>query len=158
MTDLLLSDIFRNISYVTLIGLLVGAMFFVILGLREIREQSFSGVLYVVVGLFFLCSHLYYLGNIPPDSKGAFDTTDMSAWRWIATLMAPAIMALFIAMSLASFLRTRFKMATIEIFFGLTLFCYLYMLGSEWPTDMQAAVTSLYLFAFFKVELTTDYV
>ena len=156
MTDLLLSDIFRDISYVTLVGLLLGAIFFVILGFREIREQSMAGVLYVVVGLFFLCSHFFYLTNIPPDSKGAFNTADMSAWLWLAALLAPAIIAMFVLQSTVSFLRARFKLAWVEVFFGLTLFCYLYMLGQEWPMDLKAAVTSLYLFAFFKVELTTE--
>jgi hypothetical protein len=156
MTDLLLSDIFRDISYVTLIGLLLGAIFFVILGMREIREQSMSGILYVVIGLFFVCTHFFYLMNIPPDSKAAFNTADLSVWMWIAVILAPAIMAMFILQGVISFLRTRFKLASIEVFFGLTLFCYLYMLGQAWPMDLKAAVTCFYLFAFSKVELTTE--
>ena len=40
----------------------------------------------------------------------------------------------------------------IKMFFGLTLFCFLYMLGESWPTDIKIILSGIWLLILFKTE------
>jgi hypothetical protein len=41
----------------------------------------------------------------------------------------------------------------VKLFFGLTLLCYLYILGANWPLDIRAVLTLVWLGFFFKTEM-----
>ena len=45
-------------------------------------------------------------------------------------------------------------MPAVKVFFGLTLLCYLYMVGQSWPIDVKGILTIIWLTMLFKTELS----
>ena len=54
-----LKDIFAGSSFLILTGLIAAAFFFAMAGLREIRDGSLEGLLYLALSLFFALAHLF---------------------------------------------------------------------------------------------------
>jgi len=60
---------------------------------------------------------------------------------------------LFLARGLFNFARYESYDGLVKLFFGLTLFCFVFMLGSNWPLDVRAILALIWVAVFFKVEL-----
>ena len=147
--------IIGNHAYYLLIGLLTGALFFMMVGFRELRQQNLEGLLYLTISLFFIVIHLYFIFNLPIDSSFYPQIADIDIWDWCFLISAPSLIILFLLLGLYNLMIADFRTAMIKIFFGLTLVCYLYMLGTSWPTDVKAILTLLWCFIWFDIELST---
>ncbi len=152
-----LVKIFADSSFMLLVGLLVGSIFFIITALRSLREDHMEGSLYGAVGLFFAAAHVYYLLNIPPDSQAAFVIPVLNLWSWLVLLFAPALVALFLLYTLINWIMARSKAGFFSLFFGLTLACLIFLIGKEWALDIRGILVATWAFFFFAVQLETAF-
>ena len=114
-----------------------------------------EGLVYLTIALFFVSAHLLLLFNIPIDNSLSYITSQLNIWIWLIIILAPALIFLFVSFGLVNFLFNNSRLGLVKIFFGLTLLCYLFMLGSSWPVDLKGIITFLFCFAWFEVELST---
>ncbi len=150
--DQQLASIFANASSFLLVGALVAALFFAGAGLRELRSDFLQGLLLIGIAGFFVAAHLYYFLNIPDGSRFAAEVTDLDFWGWGAMLLAPALIVMFLARGICDVAQQLRQVALIRLFFGLTLLCFVYMIGSTWSTDTKAIVTAFYGFTWLGLE------
>ncbi len=147
--------IFDSPSFYLLCGLIIASLFFLMAGIRELKEQQFEGLLYLVVSLFFAVVHTAYLFCLPIDDILSVLTASLTFFDWAALIFGPALIALFLVFGIFNLLQTNLRTALIKIFFGLTLLCFLYMLGPNWPTDVKGILAMIWCLIWFEVELVT---
>lgn len=155
--DQTLNIIFSNASAYLLSGLVAASLFFVMVGIRELSDQQHDGYLYVVIGLFFLGAHFYLLMNLPAYSNitaGSMQNLRL-VWNWLATIFAPALIALFLLIGLYNFVITQVKIGLTKLFFGVSLTAFLYWLGQSWAIDVKGILTLVWTLIWFDVELET---
>ena len=144
-----------NSNYYFLTGLIATALFFAMAGLKDLSRQLQEGLLYVAMAVLFFSYHLYLLYNIPVNSTIANINGDINFWVWLAALVSPALIALFLLSGVVSFLRSLYHSGLVKIFFGLTLLCYIYMLGQGWAADIKGIMTIIYSGVWVNLELRT---
>ncbi len=150
-----IAHVVSNGTYLLLAGLVAAALFFAMAGLRELQSVSLEGILYLALSMFFITVHLYLLSNLPPDGILGLMIAKLTLWTWLGLLYAPGLIALFVLMGLFSFCTEKYHCGLVHIFFGLTLLCYLYMIGSNWPVDVKGILTLIYGLVWFNLELRT---
>ena len=151
--DQSINIVFAQGSFLFLAGLIVAALFFARTGLQELTSNIIEGLLYLAFAVFFFCLHFYCLLNMPRFSYLAKITTDMNIWNWLLVFLAPVVIGLFILIGTFNFIKSHRHAGLVKLFFGLTLYCYLYMLGSSWPIDTKAIMTICYGYIWFNLEL-----
>jgi len=150
-----LEYIFAGSSLLILSGLVAAALFFAMAGLREIKESCQEGLLYLALSLFFALAHIFLLFNATSANCINHAVAQSDFWGWLISLLAPVLIILFLGFGLFNFLTARFREALVKTFFGLTLACYLYMLGSHWPVDVRGILILIWGGTWFNLELTT---
>ena len=145
-----------DINYIVLVLMLSASLFFLMAGIRSLRNACFEGLLFVAVALFFVVAHIFYLNNLPISSEVSFLIRRFDIWVWLTYLFAPSLIVLFISFGIVNFFLDYFQFGLIKIFFGMTLLCYLFMIGNTWPFDVRGIITILFSFAWFEVELSTE--
>jgi hypothetical protein len=148
----LISISFIDLTSFQLSALLASALFCFMVGLRELRHEDFFGLLYILIGIFFLSVHGYLLWNLPQD---ATPSGNIGFWQWLIQFLAPALIVLYLVFGAFSLMMARFRTAIIKLFFGLTLICYLFMLGPDWPMDVRGILVLIWSGLWFEVELET---
>ena len=138
-----------------LYGLLTAALFFAMVGIRELRDERLDGLLFVVMAAFFAIAHVFYLVQLPPESALAGIITRVEIWKWLAFILAPVLIFLYLLFGLYSFVCYRFRDGLLKLFFGLTLLCYLYMVGQHWAIDVKGILTLTWTLIWLNVELGT---
>jgi len=151
--DHILTEIFADGAFVQVAALLGATLFFVTVGLIEVRQEHPEGFLYLTIALFFVTAHIACLVNLPTHLEAIGKETVFSIWDWLALLLAPALIALYLLRSVLDFVFSHSRKGLVKLFFGLTLLCYLYMLGTNWPIDIKGVMTLVWLSLFFKLEL-----
>ena len=131
-----------------LIGL---ALFFLILGLREIKQEHPQGYFFLTLCLFFLVGHFLQMSSLPEGFISAVG--GLGLWTWLTLIMAPALIALFVLRALVGFLFSQGREGMVKLFFGVTLLCFVYMLGSDWPVDVKGILAIVWLTVLLRVEL-----
>ncbi len=145
-----LIKIFTDVTLLQLMALLAGSLFFAAVDFRVYQEDQFESVLYMALSVFFLIAHIFYLFSIPPDY---LHLNLQNPWYWFVSLLAPALIFLLLSFALFGFVTTHVWEGGIKLFFGLTLFCYLFMLGSHWPIDIRGILTIVYSGIWIRLEL-----
>ncbi len=155
--DQTLNSIFGQASAYLLSALVAASLFFVMVGIREITDHQHEGYLYIVLGLFFLGAHFYLLWNLPAytDARAGSMQNLMLVWNWLATVFAPALIALFLLIGLYNFVITQVKIGLTKLFFGASLTAFLYWLGQSWAIDVKGILTLVWTLIWFDVELET---
>jgi hypothetical protein len=112
---------------------------------------------YAFLGLSFafLVAHAYYLFTYSGILKGAGLAIDQAAIRWVVKALLPVLVALFTTLAVVSFFRLKVRAGIFKLFFGLTLFCCLYLIGDSWPLYLQCLLTLGWLVAWFQTEFAT---
>jgi hypothetical protein len=155
--DQYLNSLFGQASIYLLSGLVAAALFFIMVGIRELADNQHEGYLYVVIGLFFMGAHFYLLTNLPAyqgTPAGSIQNL-MLVWNWLVTIMAPALIALFLLIGLYNFVITQVKVGLTKLFFGISLTAFLYWLGQSWAVDLKGILTIVWTMIWFDVELET---
>jgi hypothetical protein len=132
-----LNEIFAGGSWFQITALLWGALFFAVVGTREVRHGFAEGYLYLTLGIFFAVAHAVVTVNAL-DNGLLPGIGHLNLWTWLVGLFAPVLIALFCLRGLTSLVLLERREGLFRVFFGLTLLCYLYMLGSHWPIDVRA--------------------
>jgi hypothetical protein len=148
-----MTDIFADITFYQLSGLLGLALFFLLAGIREIRTDCSEGYLYLTVAVFLAVAHAVVLENALSCDPRPPALTGMNLWHWLVVLAAPALIVLFVLRSIFSFIALDGREGLIKLFFGLTLLCYLYLVGADWPADVRGLLTVVWIGFFFKTEM-----
>ncbi len=151
--DYTIEHVLTSGSYLLLAGLVAAALFFAMAGLRELQSRVLEGLLYLFLSLFLVTVHACLLANLPPDGRLGLMIARMNLWTWLTLLYAPGLIALFLVRSVVSFFTEQYRPGLVKLYFGLTLICFLYMVGSSWPVDMKAILALLYGLVWFNVEL-----
>ncbi len=149
--DIMLS----STPFLFLTGLLAAALFFLMVAIRDLRSDRYEGFMYFPLAMFFGAAHGFYLWYFPIDSTASMFFADLNVWTWLAYALAPALFILFIVLGLFSLVRINVAAAMVKIFFGLTLVCYLFMLGTDWAPDVKGIITFIYCLTWFHVEFET---
>ena len=149
--DLEIFRIFTQTTQLLLIGLVAGALFFFMAGLRELSVRDLQGMLFLVIGAFFLTAHFLYLGSVSIPASDS--SMGFSLWNWLEVYVAPSLIALFILFGTGLVIVMSYRAGMYHLFFGLTLFCYLYMIGSTWPMDVKGLMTLAYSGAWIDLGL-----
>ncbi len=152
-----MSGLLMNWSSFLLCGMITASLFFLMAGLRELKSLRLEGVFYLTLAGFFAAVHIYYFYNLPVDSPVAYWLSQMNFWDWSVEFFAPAVIILFLVLGLISFGFSRYRAGLIKIFFGLTLVCYLFMVGDAWPVDVKGIIALVWSFLWFSVELSSVY-
>lgn len=140
-------------AFFLLIGLLATALFFLMVAIRELRNDCYEGFMYFPLALFFGTAHGFYLAYFPIDSPAAMFLADLNVWTWLGFVLAPAIAVLFVLLGLFALVRINLMTGMVKMFFGLTLVCFLFMLGTSWDADVKGIIALLYCMSWFHVEL-----
>lgn len=146
---------YSDLNYITLVLMLSASLFFAMAGARSLRSACMEGVLYFALSIFFAVAHLFYIFNLPIDSPLFFVFREFNIWVWLTILFAPTLIILFISFGIVNFLLDYFQIGLIKIFFGLTLLCYIFMLGTSWAFDIRGIITLIFCYIWFEVELKT---
>ena len=143
-------DIFVGSSRLQLSSIIGLALFFAVIGIRETRNERPEGSLYFVIAVFLTMAHAVLLDNLASvtETLGPLDS-----WGWLVSLLAPALIILFLARGLFDIVRHESHHGLLKLFFGLTLFCFVFMVGCDWPMDVRAILTLTWVVFLFKVEL-----
>ncbi len=145
-----ITQIFADAAYFQLTALLTGALFFGMIGLRELRNENLYGYLFAATSVFFLATHAFFLLNLPPTVS---PLNNLGFWEWLIAFFAPALITLYIVFGFFSMLMSKIRNGLVKIFFGLTLLCYLFMLGGSWPLDARGIIVMIWSGVWFDVEL-----
>ena len=148
-----LTEIFADSAFLQLSGLLGLTLFFILVGFREIRHERPEGYLFLTISVFLAISHAVLLSSLASAHLKSPLFENLSLWVWLVALLAPAICVIFIVRALFNFAVEKHREGLIKLFFGLTLVCYLYLLGSNWPLDVRGFLTIIWLSFLFKTEL-----
>ena len=142
-----LFHIFGQGTQLMLLGMIAAALFFFMAGLREINTRELQGLLYLAVGAFFLVAHFLYLAST--------DSANFAFWPWLERFLAPSLIFLFVCFGAARVIVTSYRAGMYLLFFGLTLYCYLYIVGSGWPVDVKGLIALAYSGAWIDLGLKT---
>ena len=147
--------IFDNLTFYMLSLMIAASLFFLMAGIRELKDQCFEGLLYITIAMFFIAAHTLLLLNLPIDNTLSMILSRMNLWVWLSMIFAPALIFLFLLFGLYNFIMNNARLGLTKIFFGLTLICFLFMLGTDWPVDLKGIITFLFCIAWFDLELST---
>jgi len=150
-----IQNIMAGSNTLQLYGLLTAALFFAMVGFRELRDERLDGLLFVVMAAFFAFAHVFYLVQLPPESALAGIITHVEIWKWLAFVLAPVLIFLYLLFGLYSFICSHYRDGLLKLFFGLTLLCYLYMVGQHWDVDVKGILTLTWTLIWLDVELGT---
>ncbi|MEE8577455.1 MAG: hypothetical protein V3T31_09385 [candidate division Zixibacteria bacterium] len=132
--------------------LLAGAVFFAMAGLRELNSRDLQGMIYLAMAAFFGIFHLIYLNSLSGATLSFFGLTTPTVWSWINSFLAPVLIVLFLTTGLIH-LAVSSRAGLFKLFFGMTLFCYLYMIGPNWPIDVRGMFALVYSGIFFDLSM-----
>ena len=148
-----LAEIFANSTFYQLSGLAGLILLFVLIGIREVRDDCPEGYFYLTVAVFLGVAHAVLLDNALSSSPELPFLANLDVWYWLIVLLAPALIVLFVVRALVSFVIMDNREALVKLFFGATLLCYLYMIGVNWPADIRGSLTIVWVGFLFKTEL-----
>ncbi len=144
-----------DFNFITLVLMLSASLFFLMVGSRSLKKESMEGLLFLTLSLFFAVTHFFYLYNLPISSPLSFILSTYIFWSWLTNLFAPALIVLFITFGLSNFVLDYIKVGLIKLFFGLTLLCFIFMIGNSWAFDIRGFITLFFCIAWFEVEFRT---
>jgi hypothetical protein len=145
-----LGAIFSDYINFQLTALLAGVLFFAMIGFRELKSEDFTGLVYILLAMFFLCIHGYLLWDQSYENS---NFQPVGFWQWAVRYLAPALIALFMVLGSVSFIMARYGAAIVKIFSGLLLVGLLFFLGVSWPIAMRGAAVLIWSGFWFRVEL-----
>ena len=155
MVEETLKYLIANSNFYFLTALIILTFFFTITGIKDISIKLLEGTLFIAMAILFFSYHLFLLFNIPENSPIANVSGDINLWVWLAALVTPALITLFLVSGVVSFLKSLYHSSLVKIFFGLTLLCYIYMLGQGWAVDTKGIIAVVYSGVWVNLELRT---
>ena len=150
--DKLYYTAYHELAYIILCLMIAGSLFFMMSGIRALRNQLQEGWLYLTISLFFTAVHFFYLYNLPPDNSISLLAMRLDTFQWLTLFFAPALILLYLVVGIVSMVVAKFRNGLIRLFFGLTLLCYIYMLGTSWPMDIKGIITILFTLSYLEIE------
>jgi len=153
MTASSLADIFANSTFYQLSGLAGLILLFIVIGIREVRNNCPEGYFYLAVAVFLAVAHAVLLDNALSSSPELPFLANLNVWYWLVVLLAPALIVLFVVRAVVSFVTLDSREGLVKLFFGTTLLCYLYMIGVNWPADVRGILTVVWVGFLFKTEI-----
>ena len=148
-------QILSSIEFYHLTSLLAAAVFFAMAGYRELKQENLQGLIFSALAVFFGCAHIFCLYNVPAECIFATIVGNLDMWKWLTVVLAPTLIALYLVLGIVSFFRNRVRVAMVKFYFGLTLLCYIFMLGYAWPWDVRGIIAIVWTLIWFNVELFT---
>ncbi|MBD3402179.1 hypothetical protein GF420_04735 [candidate division GN15 bacterium] len=146
---------FSNTAYLLLVGGVAASLFFAMASFREFHAGHVEGYFYLLLSLFFMAGHFVFMANLPVNHPLETLHGGLGVWGWLTHFLAPALIGLFVVLGLYRLMTASFQAGLVKVFFGLTLLCYLFMVGSHWPADVQGILTLVYTGAWFDLGLRT---
>lgn len=153
--ELTFQKIYSDCSYLILPGFIAVSFSFTSAGLRHLRHKGYEGIVYFILALFFMVAHACFIFEIPCRFFPVSALTGISLGKWTDLILIPALLITFILSGLYAFIRTYFNEGLLKIFFGLTLYCYLFMLDINWPENFRIGLVFIWFLFFIIIEIRT---
>lgn len=150
-----LIKVFSQSAYLILLGTTAIALFFFMAAIRELQSRHLDGLLFLALAVFFTVAHFVYLGSLPSASPIQPGEGSLGFWQWLNLFFAPALIGLFLLFGIYRLIANAPYAGLVKVFLGLTLLCYLYMVGADWPVDVKGILALLYCGAWFELGLRT---
>ena len=141
-------------AFFFLAGMVMAALFFAMIAIKQLRDNQFEGLLFAGLSLFFLAGHVVLLLGGSQGECFNFDIS-LNFWQWAILVLGPAVVLMYLLPGLINLVRLSFAEALLKFFFGITLIAFLYALGTGWPDDIRAMLVILYAVLWFNIELKT---
>jgi hypothetical protein len=151
--DQTLAQILVNATVLQMSGLIALALFFFVVGWRETRDHRPMGLFFLAFAFFLLLGHVVQLSDLSISGPLRTPLAHMNVWTWLAVFLTPALIGLYVVRGMVGLAGSALREGIVKLFFGLTLLCYVYMIGHDWPVDVKAILTVIWLLVFFKLEL-----
>ena len=151
--ELTFDKIYSDFGTLYLPGFVAFSISFASVGLKQIKQKGYDGIIYLIIAIFFIAAHAFFLIEHPFRILPGSVLDGIEFIKWIELVLAPPVILVFLISGLFAFIKTAVNEALVKIFFGLTLYCFLYMLGDTWPLNAKAALTVIWLILLFMVEL-----
>lgn len=149
----MMNFLFSDLSYSSLTLLLSTSLYLLIVGIRIVKTKQVEGVLVLAISFFCLVTHYFLLMNLSITDPFSFVIVGLTLWRWLVLLLAPALIILFLFSGTVHFFKTRMHTGLVNLYFGLSLLCLLYMLGNNWSVEFKGLITLIFCFILFEVEV-----
>ncbi len=153
--DYLFGNVFDFSTFLYLTGLLVAALFFAKIGIRDIKLGHYDGLIYLALSLFFIGAHVVFLFAGRADNTLFSFASRLNFLSWFVLLFAPALVILYLVFGLYNFIRMNLFDGFARVFFGTTLIGFLYFIGLDWAVSLKAFLTLLYCGAWLLIEIST---
>jgi len=122
----------------------------VIHAVKDLRQGHPEGFLYLTLAIFLGVGQF-----VAFEASTEMQTSERSMiLPWAFKVFIPALLSLFFFRSLVAFALGKGREGLVKTFFGVTLVCFLYMLGDAWPVDVKLILACLWIFFLFKSELS----
>lgn len=132
-------------SQLQVIALLCGAFLFLIIGINELRTGQPNGLLGLAVGGFFLAAHLFVITNLPEVGAWLFSQDQFQFQDWLVRVCGPAIIGAFGLRGLRHLFVSDVRGGLYALFFGGSLYSYLFLLGGSWSLEVRAFLAIVWL-------------
>ena len=148
----------QNIEYwlgdtmvIVLITLATLGLMAAIASLKSFKKNSVESIIYFTLSAFFWTLHLIWIIYAPPESI-LFCCVSIDIWYWLVYLFSPALAIVFIIYSMYWFAKSGGWPALLRIFFGVTLPCFLYMVGQDWSIVIKGMLSVTWFYFLLRVE------
>jgi len=151
--EFLTENTFDANVFIFLTGLIAAAMFFAMIGIRELKIRRFEGILYIALSLFFLGAHILFIVSTESHHSMLKYITQISLGGWVTILFAPALIFLYIMFGLFNFVMQRFAEGFFKVFIGAVMVVLLYSLGHDWSVIFKIPLIMISSIVWFGFEL-----
>jgi len=150
----ILGNVFSASSFVYLCGLIAASLFFVMVGIRELRMDRYEGLMYIGLAVFFIFAHGVFLMANSGSSLNRY-WEQINIFEWVALLLGPALILLYLSLGLLSLIKFHLAEALLKIVLGGALIGILYTFGFGWPEAIKALLVIVFGCFWFTIEMNT---
>jgi hypothetical protein len=151
--NLLFGHLFDSGRFFFLAGLIAASMFFILVGIRYLKLRRVEGLMFLAMAVFFIVANVAFLLTESAGTIISGIRLNFSIWNWMAVLMGPAVVILYLSFGIYSLFKFELNEAILKTILAVALIMILYTVGFNWPTVVKAGCVVLFGIGWFVLEL-----
>lgn len=151
--NLLFGHLFDSGRFFFLAGLIAASMFFILVGIRYLKIRRVEGLMFLAMAIFFFVANVAFLLTESAGTIISGIRLNFSIWNWMAVLMGPAVVILYLSFGIYSLFKFEVSEAILKTILAIALIMILYTVGFNWPTMVKAGCVALFGIGWFTLEL-----
>ncbi|MEW5995298.1 MAG: hypothetical protein AB1744_13030 [Candidatus Zixiibacteriota bacterium] len=151
--ELQFDSIGRLLAPAIMTALIMGALYYALVAVREIKYGNMRGLLHLMVAVLFGVGHLILL---TANSSGGYIRAMLDPpgfWHWLVALGAPALISLYFLFGITSLSNREMREAATRLALGIGLIGLLYFIGNTWAVDIRGFIILFWAALWFRLEL-----